>query len=412
MLEKEENYAELLDFNELEKLEIELLEEYNNYFFDDSLSSYLKTIGNYPLLTIEEEKNIGKDLKLINDCSISKIIDDTTNILDICKLFKGLIGKANYEDIITSLKKMYIDYYPNNNNLNILSKYYKNCKLVGRTLNEEELYNIVNVNVKDIDFKIDYKELLKGTNNFIKYSIAKEKMVKSNLKLVVAIAKRYKNISNCDFLEIINEGNIGLLKAIDRFDVDKGFKFSTFAVWWIRQSITSYVYANKSNLSVSRRFVELVNKFNKDLKELKNRTGKQYTIDELSKIFGIDSTTIVEDLNFNDNVVSLDQPVGEDEDNTILDFVEDTSCDIEDASTLLALRSDVASLLKILNEREQKVLLLRFGIGCEVHSLEEIGKLFNITRERVRQIENKALTKMRKKTIYNKGAKSLELYLK
>lgn len=410
--ELEQIEKELEDLEILEDIDNNILEGETDFFNSDSLSSYLRSIGKYPLLSLDEEKKLGKDLKLINSCLLSKVNKNNTFVLDIDKLFKAMVNKNNYNEIIILLKKFYNEYYPNSECLKLINKYYKNTKIAGRALNESEILYIFNKDLSNIDIQLDETELLKHVNMFVKYGIAKEKMMKSNLKLVVNIANKYKNIGNCDFLELIGEGNIGLMRAIDKYDVDLGFKFSTFAVWWIRQGIVTFIYNNRGNLSVSRHFLESVSNFNKQLDELKTRTGKNYNANELASIFNLSVETVVEYLNYSDSLVSLDQPVGEDEENTILDFISDSSDSINDRINDLALKTDLLALFEGFSERDIDIIKLRYGIDTYAHSLESIARKYNITRERVRQIEYRLLKKMKKKIVYNQKVSKYKLYQK
>ena len=225
---------------------------------------------------------------------------------------------------------------------------------------------------------------------------ARDALANSNLRLVVSIAKRYTN-RGMAFLDLIQEGNIGLLKAVDKFDYRKGFKFSTYATWWIKQAITRAISDQARTIRVPVHMVETMNRLKKVQRELTTELDRQPTEQEIADRMEIPVEKVVEIFKISQDTVSLETPVGEEEDSTIKDFLEDnnTANPFEEVSNIM-LKETIEELLSTLNEREADVIRLRFGIGDNhPRTLEEVGEKFGVTRERIRQIEAKALRKMR-----------------
>lgn len=234
-----------------------------------------------------------------------------------------------------------------------------------------------------------YKEVRLGNS-------AKQKLIDANLRLVVSIAKRYVGRGML-FLDLIQEGNLGLIKAVDKFDYTKGYKFSTYATWWIRQAITRAIADQARTIRIPVHMVETINKLVRIQRQLLQDLGREPSPEEIAEGMGITVERVREIQKISQEPVSLETPIGEEEDSHLGDFLEDKEAVApDDAASFILLREQIVEVFSCLTDREQQVLELRFGLkDGKPRTLEEVGQFFNVTRERIRQIEGKALTKLR-----------------
>ena len=246
------------------------------------------------------------------------------------------------------------------------------------------------------DLKILLAEVRRGEANTDQ---AKQELIVANLRLVVSIAKKYTN-RGLQFLDLIQEGNIGLMKAVDKFEYRRGYKFSTYATWWIRQAITRAIADQARTISIPVHMIETINKLTRTTRMLVHELGREPTVEEIAGRMEMPVSKIRKIHKISQEPISLETPIGEEEDSHLGDFIEDTnSVSPIDAVIMRTLKDHTESVLKSLTPREEQVLKLRFGIGDGTeHTLEEVGRTFNVTRERIRQIEYKALRKLRHPT--------------
>ena len=260
-----------------------------------------------------------------------------------------------------------------------------------------EKINVLKGRLDGAEEKAEIKEEIKTLQRDVdKGADAKKRLAEANLRLVVSIAKRYVGRGML-FLDLIQEGNLGLIKAVEKFDYKKGYKFSTYATWWIRQAITRAIADQARTIRIPVHMVETINKLIRVSRQLLQELGREPSPEEIAKEMSMPVDRVREILKISQEPVSLETPIGEEEDSHLGDFIKDDNVPVPaDAAAFTLLKEQLEEVLGTLTEREQKVLTLRFGLeDGRARTLEEVGKEFNVTRERIRQIEAKALRKLR-----------------
>jgi len=370
----------------------------------NSLANFIKQAREQKVVSYEEINSvlsIGFSTEKIEQL-IKKLTDDGVQIVDTIKEKEDLLKvPESMEDIekmeLTDFEDSHDEFVESEIDDSEVDKLLQTDLLkMAESMDVDEpikmyLREIGQIPLLSYDEEIEYAQrVLKGDEE------AKQKLIESNLRLVVSIAKKHTN-RGLKMLDLIQEGNMGLMKAVEKFEYEKGFKFSTYATWWIRQAITRAIADQGRTIRIPVHMIETINKIKKESRIILQETGKEPTAEELAKKLEIPVDKVKNILEMNQDPISLETPVGSEEDSELGDFVEDDKfANPYDATTRVLLKEQLDEVLKTLNEREEMVLRYRYGLddGSQ-KTLEEVGKIFNVTRERIRQIEVKALRKLR-----------------
>jgi RNA polymerase primary sigma factor len=344
--------------------------------------------------------------KLIKDLLLRGKKKGSISDEDILKVFPDVYEDAEklqeFEALLDRIEKEGIMYVPEGSDEDLKIKAINDDIVETVTLKAEStastdpvrmyLKEIGKVNLLNSAQEVDLAQRIeKGDQEAMKI------LINSNLRLVVSIAKKYKGRNNLSFLDLIQEGNIGLMRAVVKFDWTKGNKFSTYATWWIRQAITRAIADQGRTIRIPVHMIETINKYKKIERELQQKFEREVTPEEVAKVMGIEPDKAHDIVKLKQDVVSIAQKVGKEEDTTLADFIQDeaTPSPFESASSEI-LKTHIEDVLDTLNPRERRVIELRYGLkDSRIRTLEEVGKEFGVTRERIRQIEAKALRKLR-----------------
>ncbi|MBE9533166.1 MAG: RNA polymerase sigma factor RpoD, partial [Proteobacteria bacterium] len=335
--------------------------------------------------------------------NLNSLMSTTVNVI---RTQERIIAKIVVTEARMNRRDFIDSFTGNETNLNWIDKHIRAKKHYSSTI-KKSLDAILNAQTKLVELAEDRNMIIteiKEINRQMsiaeaKARRAKKEMVEANLRLVISIAKKYTN-RGLQFLDLVQEGNIGLMKAVDKFEYQRGYKFSTYATWWIRQAITRSIADQARTIRIPVHMIETINKLNRVARQMLQEMGREPNPDELAERAEMPEDKVRKVLKISKEPISMETPIGDDEDSHLGDFVEDLNViSPQDSAMIEGLREATKGMLGGLTEREAKVLRMRFGIEMNTdHTLEEVGKQFDVTRERIRQIEAKALRKLRHPT--------------
>lgn len=419
-------YEALVKYFNKENEKLELIKEYkeNKYFIKKNIKSldkgFLSRIGDIPLLTIEEEQKYGYYLKLLDKLVLFR---NNNNLNDLGCIFVSLTNNDNYEDVLKLLDTLFSLNKFNEDKIlkKYLRMYKKESTILNRPLTKEELNKLF----KNELFKnfakykeINNKQLLEQINSNVKYEIAKEQLFNANLRLVLKYAYEYKTSDN-DLLDILNEGCIGLMKAIDKFDITQGNRFSTYATFWIKQNIKRSGILNSNSMKVSVHFPDDLRKFNKKVSNIEAELKRPLTMEEIYNILNIKEEKITEFLNYDKKVLSLDTPINNDVEYTLNDFIEGKNAYEKLEQKIIkeevSVMFELLETNEILTKKEIDIIKLSFGIDTKDNisvAYKEIAKKYNNHPNTIKKTINKGLKKIKSYAKSNCKIKELEVYVK